>query len=161
MDTVTRRKFLTMTAGAVAAGALAPILSEDEIASAAITRPLAAGTPILVMVTLYGGNDGLNTVIPYTDSIYFASRPDISYKADQVLPLDAELATSFRCRTCTKSCNERFKSFMGSKKGSHCSRSWISQSGSLSFFINGQMADCFAGAPHPYRLVGALDRFTK
>lgn len=92
MDTVTRRKFLTMTAGAVAAGALAPILSEDEIASAAITRPLAAGTPILVMVTLYGGNDGLNTVIPYTDSIYFASRPDISYKAETLLPLDAELA---------------------------------------------------------------------
>jgi uncharacterized protein (DUF1501 family) len=44
------------------------------------------------MLTLYGGNDGLNTVIPYKDPIYFASRPEISYKPETVLPLDAELA---------------------------------------------------------------------
>ena len=92
MDTISRRRFLKLTSGAVVVGATANLLSLDQIAEAAISRPLAAGTPILVVVTLYGGNDGLNTVIPYKDPIYFSSRPDISYKPETMLPLDSELA---------------------------------------------------------------------
>ena len=92
MDTLTRRRFLKLTTGVATVGATSTFLSLDQIAEAAITRPLAAGTPILVVVTLYGGNDGLNTVIPFKDPVYFSSRPDISYKAETMLPLDSELA---------------------------------------------------------------------
>ena len=79
MDTITRRQFLRAT-GAGALGAAATSLTIEDIANAAITRPLPLGTPILVVVTLYGGNDGLNTIVPVNDPLYQSLRPGIAYK---------------------------------------------------------------------------------
>jgi uncharacterized protein (DUF1501 family) len=42
---------------------------------------------VLVVIQLSGGNDGLNTVIPYHDDNYYRARPVIGIKADQVLKL--------------------------------------------------------------------------
>ena len=91
MDTISRRRFLKLVGGG-AAGVAATQLSLADIVFAGTSRPLPAGTPILVVVTLYGGNDGLNTVIPYSDPIYKQSRPGIYVTDSQLLPLDAELA---------------------------------------------------------------------
>lgn len=91
MDTLSRRRFLQLT-GAAAIAAAAPMLTLEQIAQAAQMRPLPLGTPILVVVTLYGGNDGLNTVVPYKDPLYFNARPEISYAPSDLLPLDSELA---------------------------------------------------------------------
>jgi len=43
---------------------------------------------ILVVLELSGGNDGLNTVIPYGDDAYFRARPRIGIRKDNVLKLD-------------------------------------------------------------------------
>lgn len=49
------------------------------------------GETILVVVQLSGGNDGLNTVIPYRDDRYRAARPSLVQDASTVVKLDNDL----------------------------------------------------------------------
>ncbi|HVE51585.1 MAG TPA: DUF1501 domain-containing protein [Casimicrobiaceae bacterium] len=42
---------------------------------------------LLVLIELKGGNDGLNTVVPYADQAYYALRPRIAIKRDDVVQL--------------------------------------------------------------------------
>jgi uncharacterized protein (DUF1501 family) len=86
-----RRRFLQWT-GASAFAALSVDLSLESLASAASSAPLPANTPILVLVTLYGGNDGLNTVVPFTDSTYQSARSNIALTSSQLLPFTDTLA---------------------------------------------------------------------
>lgn len=46
----------------------------------------------LVVVQLSGGNDCLNTVIPYTDELYYDNRPFVNIQPDKALKLDNKLA---------------------------------------------------------------------
>ena len=46
---------------------------------------------VFVVLSLSGGNDGLNTVIPYTNGLYYDFRPNLGIRQDQVLPLTSEL----------------------------------------------------------------------
>ena len=47
--------------------------------------------PVLVVLQLSGGNDYLNTVIPYTDSLYRDNRPGVSIQQNDVLKIDGDL----------------------------------------------------------------------
>jgi uncharacterized protein (DUF1501 family) len=91
MDTLTRRRFLIASGvaggAALAAGGTAYALS--DILATKGDRP--AGAKTLVLVTLYGGNDGLNTVIPYADPAYHDARPSLAYQPAEVLQLDKAL----------------------------------------------------------------------
>ncbi len=52
------------------------------------TNELRSELPILVAVELSGGNDGLNTVVPYGDDEYYRQRPTIGIRENRVLVLD-------------------------------------------------------------------------
>lgn len=46
---------------------------------------------VLVVVQLTGGNDFLNTIVPYTNPIYYDCRPSVGIPQDKVLPLNDTL----------------------------------------------------------------------
>lgn len=89
MNLLTRRRFLTLS-GVTAAGALALGATHTDwqtLMTAAAQNPLDPQAGVLVVVTLYGGNDGLNTVVPASDPAYQAARPHIAYQPHEVLDL--------------------------------------------------------------------------
>ena len=44
--------------------------------------------PVLVVLQLSGGNDYMNTVIPYTDGLYHDNRKAVGLTEDKILPID-------------------------------------------------------------------------
>ena len=46
---------------------------------------------VLVVLQLSGGNDILNTVIPYNDPLYVDNRPNVRIPTDQVIPINDNL----------------------------------------------------------------------
>jgi uncharacterized protein (DUF1501 family) len=87
MNTVTRRRFL-LASGTAGLAAVTTRVTFEQLQQKAIAgTPLAADVPILVILTLYGGNDGLSAVIPYADPAYAKARPDLAYTAAEVHPL--------------------------------------------------------------------------
>ena len=57
-----------------------------------VSRTAQAAAPgkdnILVVLEMTGGNDGLNTVIPYADDLYHKARPTLRQTKDVVIRLD-------------------------------------------------------------------------
>jgi uncharacterized protein (DUF1501 family) len=81
----------------VSAGMVMPAIFSRGVASAkAMTLEgshfsQAASDRTLIVVQMAGGNDGLNTVVPYTDSQYRTLRPTIAIPEASVLTLDGRL----------------------------------------------------------------------
>jgi uncharacterized protein (DUF1501 family) len=100
-----RREFLSTAAAAGAAFSL-PHLSfgaalagagnfasgcSDVAANGALTLA-SSGRKLLVLIELKGGNDGLNTVVPYADPLYYRLRPRVALSRDAVLPVSERAA---------------------------------------------------------------------
>jgi len=106
---IDRRKFLLASAGVGAAGLLsgAVAVGWDDLLRAAQDRPLADNAGVLVIVTLYGGNDGISTLIPYADNAYHDARPELAYAPDEVLHLDNQLGLNPALRGMAQLWNQR------------------------------------------------------
>jgi uncharacterized protein (DUF1501 family) len=82
-----RRRFLELNLGAAIAAGTG--LSSVFAANAA-EGVVSDNGRILVVLELSGGNDGLNTVVPYTRDEYYRARPTIGIQPDAVLKLSDE-----------------------------------------------------------------------
>ncbi len=82
----TRRAFLRDTALAAGASLCVPGWLSAALASG--RPPRARGDRRLVLLFLEGGNDGLNTVVPYDDERYHAARPKLAVSPAAVVRLD-------------------------------------------------------------------------
>ncbi len=96
---VQRRDFLKRGVGLVAASMVVPAFLAETARVLEIGTPVASaqGTTrdkILVVILLAGGNDGINTVIPYGDPLYYQARPALAIPRDQVLRLDDAVGLS-------------------------------------------------------------------
>lgn len=80
-----RRTFLKQTLAASTLLAPGPAAPAFLPRTAAVARP-GAGDTVLVVVQLAGGNDGLNTIVPYADDDYARARPTLRLSASRVIP---------------------------------------------------------------------------
>ncbi len=82
----TRRQFLTHTLRG------SSLLAFGSVVPQFLVQTARAATPgkdnILVVIEMTGGNDGLNTVIPYADDLYHKARPTLRQTKDVVVRLD-------------------------------------------------------------------------
>ncbi|MFW6059308.1 MAG: DUF1501 domain-containing protein [Phycisphaeraceae bacterium] len=95
--TYTRRRFLQTGLAMISTVASVPaFLSRSAGVLAADTamdlssKPGVPDDRVLVVVQLSGGNDGLNTVIPYGLPTYYRQRPTLAVPDNAVLPVDTD-----------------------------------------------------------------------
>src|SRR3954469_2232602 len=83
---LSRRQLLERTLQTSSLLALGSVVPEFLASTARAAEP--GKDNILVVVEMTGGNDGINTVIPYADDLYHKARPTLRQTKQQVVVLD-------------------------------------------------------------------------
>jgi len=88
---LSRRDLLRIGAGGIGLG-LAGGLGMVPTVLAQASKSVAANptAKILVVFEWFGGNDGLNTIVPYGDALYYKHRPTIGIREPDLLKIDAQ-----------------------------------------------------------------------
>jgi uncharacterized protein (DUF1501 family) len=93
---LTRRGFIAASgvvgAAGIAGGSAWAALADSAGARGTPTAAGSSGGGTLVLLTLYGGNDGLNTVVPAADPAYHAARGELAIAEQEALALAEGLA---------------------------------------------------------------------
>lgn len=91
---VSRRQFLKSSMLVAPSFAFMPAIFKRAVAAATtetFNSSPASPSGTLVIVQMAGGNDGLNTVVPYNDDRYYDLRGNIALAQKDVLPLNNEV----------------------------------------------------------------------
>src|SRR5580698_10173630 len=94
----TRREFLRKTVlGSALSWTVPSFLAstfaalQSHAADSAIQTATGKDGTILVVLQMAGGNDGINTVVPYSSDYYHQARPRIGLPADKILKLSGDV----------------------------------------------------------------------
>lgn len=138
---ISRRKFVKLGALASASLMVPQFLKGFEYRRAPI---LAEGNKVLIVIQLSGGNDGLNTVIPYRNDIYYKSRPHIGIQREAAISLTDEVGINPALKTIKKLYDDGYISIINGVGYAHPDRShfrsmdiWQSGSTSAELVTNG------------------------
>ncbi len=88
-----RREFLKLSGMALAG---APLYMQTVLAGE--KSPVKSGR-VLVLIELKGGNDGLNTVVPFSERNYYKLRPTLAIPENQLIKLDDATALAPACKS--------------------------------------------------------------
>ncbi len=88
---LSRRGFLQAAAvtGAVAGIPTWMLLENSDLLASAEAAPVGPSDGILISITMGGGNDGLNTVVPIDQGAYYDARPRLAYAPEDCLQVSA------------------------------------------------------------------------
>jgi len=91
-----RRRFLQLVGLGLGAGALVgPTSSLLDLSLPGLDPSVWAAGPagpndgVLIVIGMFGGNDGLNTVVPITDQQYYGQHRNLAIRPENTLPIDA------------------------------------------------------------------------
>jgi uncharacterized protein (DUF1501 family) len=95
---VDRRRFLQLVGMGMGAGLLSGPASTllDQLAfghdpSAWAAGPVGPNDGVLVVIGMFGGNDGLNTLVPFNDGLYYDQHGGLAIPGNQTLPITGSL----------------------------------------------------------------------